>query len=107
MADKQTIDVSEFEKRRDQVHQDENGAQWNLAKSFEHTTVYRRADNDSVFKVNLSSDVRTKILYCTFFVQFVRNMVGIPKEDCEFYVCIVLLATRYRRLIPSGVLSYI
>ena len=107
MADKQTIDVSEFEKRRDQVHKDENGAQWNLAKSFEHTTVYRRADNDSVFKVNLSSDVRTKNLYCTFFVQFVRNMVGIPKEDCELYVCIVLLAPRDRRLTPSSVLPYI
>ena len=101
MADKQTIDVSEFEKRRDQVHKDENGAQWNLAKSFEHTTVYRRADNDSVFKVNLSSDVRTKILYCTFFVQFVRNMVGIPKEDCELYVCIVFTGAAVSKVDPQ------
>ena len=100
MADKQTIDVSEFEKRRDQVHQDENGAQWNLAKSFEHTTVYRRADNDSVFKVNLSSDVRTKLI-CTFFVQFVRNMVGIPKEDCELYVCTVFTGDAVSKIDPQ------
>jgi len=46
------VDIKEFEKIREQVTKDETGADWKLAKSFEHTTVYRRTDNDSIFKVS-------------------------------------------------------
>jgi len=49
------VDVKEFEKMLEQVTKDETGADWNLAKSFEHTTVYRRTDNDSIFKVSITS----------------------------------------------------
>ena len=99
------MDVSEFEKRRDQVHKDENGAQWNLAKSFEHTTVYRRADNDSVFKVNLSSDVHTIIVLslCSSF----ETWSVFPKKIVSCICVLFLLAMSYRRLTPSSVLSYI
>ena len=53
--DKRIVDVNEFEKIREQVIKDEIGADWKLAKSFEHTTVYRRTDTDnrdSIFKVS-------------------------------------------------------
>lgn len=70
MADKQTIDVSEFEKKRDQILQDENGAQWNLAKSFEHTTVYRRADNDSIFKVTCRVELVAKYIISSLCSSF-------------------------------------
>ena len=41
----------------------ENGADWQLAKSFERSVLYRRSDNSSVYKC-------------------VRSMIGMPKEDC-------------------------
>lgn len=46
-----TVDVSEFEKVREHIIKEENGPDWKLAKSFEHTTVYRKTDNDAIFKV--------------------------------------------------------
>ena len=63
MAEGTSIDVSEFEKKRDEILQMENGADWKLAKTFEYSVLYRRSDNDSVYKC-------------------VRKMVGMPKEDC-------------------------
>ena len=50
---KPSVDVKEFERVRDQVIKDETGADWKLAKSFEHTSVYRRTDNESIFKVSI------------------------------------------------------
>ena len=84
MAGKGTVDVSEFEKSREQVLKDETGAEWKLAKSFEHTNMYRRVDNESVFKVSCSLLVIVEVMIS--FVQCVRNMVGVPKEDCKFCV---------------------
>ena len=52
MAEKASVDIGEFEKVREQIINDENGQNWRLAKSFEHTTVYRKTNDDSVFKVS-------------------------------------------------------
>ena len=52
MAEKTSVDVGEFEKVRQQVLKDENGEEWKLAKTFEHTNVYRKTNNDSIFKVS-------------------------------------------------------
>lgn len=52
MAEKSTVDVSEFEKVHERIVEEENSADWKLAKSFEHTAAYRRIDNDSIFKVS-------------------------------------------------------
>lgn len=51
---KTSVDVGEFEKVREQITQEENGPDWKLAKSFEHTTAYRKTNNDSVFKVRVT-----------------------------------------------------
>ena len=45
-----TVDVSEFEKVCEHIIKEENGPDWKLAKSFEHTTVYQKTDNDAIFK---------------------------------------------------------
>ena len=63
LGERMSVDVSEFEKKRDEILQMENEAEWKLSKSFEHSVLYRRIDNDSVYKC-------------------VRNMIGMPKEDC-------------------------
>ena len=52
MAEQTSIDPSEFEKKRDEILKMENGADWKLAKRFEHTEMYRRSDNDVVYKVS-------------------------------------------------------
>ena len=57
------VDIKEFEKIREEVAKDETGADWKLAKSFEHTTVYRRTDNDSIFKVSTLIFIITLIPY--------------------------------------------
>ncbi|XP_065901661.1 steroidogenic acute regulatory protein, mitochondrial-like [Dysidea avara] len=77
--DKRIVDVNEFEKIREQVIKDEIGADWKLAKSFEHTTVYRRTDTDnrdSIFK-------------------FVSKLVGVPVEDGVKLVTDIPLRSRY------------
>lgn len=51
MAEKTRVDVSKFEEVRDEIIKEENSSDWKLAKNFEHTTAYRKTDNDSVFKV--------------------------------------------------------
>ena len=51
---KTSVDVNDFEKVREQIIKEENGPDWKLAKSFEHTTAYRKTNNDSVFKVGIS-----------------------------------------------------
>ena len=63
MAEKTSVSLSELEKKRDEILQMENGAEWKIAKRFEHTVFYRRSDNDSVYKC-------------------VSHLVGMPKEDC-------------------------
>ena len=49
-----SYDASEFEKKRDEILKMEKEAEWKLAKQFEHTEMYRRSDNDSIFKVILN-----------------------------------------------------
>jgi len=53
MAKKSSVDVSKFEMVCKWIvdHKEEDSADWKLAKKFEHTTVYRKTDNDSIFKV--------------------------------------------------------
>lgn len=60
---KTTVDLSEFEKVREQIIQEENGPHWKLAKSFEHTSAYRKTNNDSIFKVSYT--VRCVNFKCT------------------------------------------
>ena len=52
MAEKGSIDPSEFEKSREEILKMEKEAEWKLAKQFEHTEMYRRSDNESVYKVS-------------------------------------------------------
>ena len=59
-----TVDVSEFEKVREHIIKEENGPDWKLAKSFEQTTVYRKTDNDAIFKVRFI----LLVLKSTFFL---------------------------------------
>ena len=51
--EKPAVDVGEFEKVREQIVKDEEGEDWKLAKTFEHTSAYRRISNDAVFKVRV------------------------------------------------------
>ena len=51
MAENTSFDASKFEKKRDEILTMEKDTEWKLAKQFEHTEMYRRSDNDSVFKV--------------------------------------------------------
>ena len=52
MAEKTAFDASKFEKQRDEIFEMETKAEWKVSKTFEHTTAYRKVDNDSVFKVS-------------------------------------------------------
>ena len=90
MAAKATVDVSEFEKSRDQVLKDETEAEWKLAKSFEHTNMYRRGDNESVFKVNYNFNVHRKT-YIAFYsasatwLVFPRKIVSFARDIYTVY----------------------
>ena len=94
MAEKKTIDVSEFEKRRDELLKDEDGREWKVAKEFEYTTVYRRVDNDSVFKVNDNALFLIKSYYAFFYSSSAKWLV-FPKKivscvcacDCNEPLC--------------------
>ena len=92
MAGKGTVDVSEFEKSREQVLKDETGAEWKLAKSFEHTNMYRRVDNESVFKVSCSLMVIVEVMIflcsasATWLVSPRRIVSSASCENCVYRV---------------------
>lgn len=80
-----SVNVSEFEKIREQISKEENGPDWQLAKTFEHTLVYRKSDNETILKVSwlLLNTVDTINDNLLSYMQYVCNLVGIPYEDCE------------------------
>ena len=82
---KTPVDVSEFEKVREQIIQEENGPDWKLAKSFEHTNAYRKTNNDSIFKVRACNTFVQVLTLNVLHLKFVSNIIGVPLEDCKLF----------------------
>ena len=89
MAEKASVDVGEFEKVREQIINDENGQDWKLSKTFEHTTAYRKTSNDSVFKVS-----RCVLIAFTLYFAFISssaNWSEFPKRIVSSIIIIILV----------------
>ena len=82
MAEKTSVDVAEFEKVREQIIKDENGPDWQLAKSFEHTSAYRKANNASIFKV--SREFYWRLRYKSIF-SLSANWSEFPRKIVSCY----------------------
>lgn len=90
MAAKTSVDASKFDELRKKIIADENGATWNLAKTYEGCVTYRKSDDENMFKVSCHCAYIINVQMLLSFVQFVINMTGIPVDDCK---CFIVLAS--------------